>query len=140
MSPEEPTTAPSARYETPAAVALPGAVAGSVTPGASMNLLQPQSSLRSGSVVKPAGPMCSRVRSNTMIGRGWALAGKAFHAASAAVGGLGGESEGSGWAVPGPQAVSSTSATNHLGISEQRLQLEEAGAEARDDRAAQNPA
>jgi len=38
------------------------------------------------------------------------------------VGALGGESEGSGWAVPGPQAVSSTSATNHLGISEQRLQ------------------
>jgi hypothetical protein len=53
-----------------------------------------------------------------MIGRGLALAGKSFHAASAAVGGLGGESEGSGWAVPGPQAVSSTSATNHLGISE----------------------
>jgi hypothetical protein len=53
-----------------------------------------------------------------MIGRGLALAGKSFHAASAAVGALGGESEESGWALPGPQAVSITSATNHLGISE----------------------
>ena len=57
-----------------------------------------------------------------MIGRGLALAGKSFQAASAAVGGLGGGSDGSGSAAPGPQAVSRISATNQARIFESRLQ------------------
>ncbi len=63
-------------------------VADRVTPGASTNLLHIQATLRLSSG-KPASGMCSTVSPNAMIGRGFALAGKSFHFASAAVGGDG---------------------------------------------------
>src|SRR5467141_2702003 len=86
-------------YEDPAAVAGPRGVVESFTSLAKTNLLQIQAIFRS-LVGKPACGMCSTVSPNAMIGRGLAVAGKSFHAASAAVGGLGSGSDPELWAEP----------------------------------------
>ena len=95
----------------PATNALPGTMVESFTSLARTNLLHNQAIFRS-PVGNPEAWMWSVVSPNEMIGRGLALAGKLFQAASAAVGGLGGARAVEPAAVP--QALTSSIASTKM--------------------------
>src|SRR2546423_3804558 len=92
-------------YRLPATNALPGTMVESFTSLARTNLLHNQAIFRS-PVGNPEAWMWSVVSPNEMIGRGLALAGKLFQAASAAVGGLGGDTARGPARVPRPPTTS----------------------------------